>query len=85
VLVLGVRDNGIGIDPEIFERGGRQGHFGLAGMRERAQQVHAEFDVSSRPGSGTEIQLRVPGRLAYADRPRWRLVDTMKRYFGWGA
>jgi len=35
-LVVSVRDDGRGIDPEIIARGGRSGHFGLRGMRERS-------------------------------------------------
>lgn len=73
-LTLGVRDNGIGIDASILDQGGRQGHFGLVGMQERAGQIDADFSVSSRPGAGTEINLTVPGKIAYVTRYRnwWR-------------
>ena len=74
-LTLGIRDNGIGIDTAILDKGGRQGHFGLVGMQERATQIDADFSVSSRPGAGTEINLTVPGKIAYVSRYRkwWRL------------
>lgn len=65
-LVVSVRDDGAGIDPAVLERGGRQGHFGLVGMRERAEQIHSELHVSSRAGGGTEVQVAVAGRVAYA-------------------
>lgn len=64
-LTLGVRDDGIGIDPDVLARGGRQGHFGLVGMRERARQIGAEINVSSRPGGGTEIRLTIASKIAY--------------------
>lgn len=77
-LTLGVRDNGIGIDPDILERGGRQGHFGLVGMRERAQQIDAELTVSSRPGSGTEMRVTVAGKIAYAAKGN----SSWRQWFG---
>ncbi|MFL6762778.1 MAG: two-component regulator propeller domain-containing protein [Sphingomicrobium sp.] len=69
-MSLGVRDDGVGIDPEIFA-GGRQGHFGLVGMRERARQIDAAITITSRPGAGTEIVVTVPGRIAYSLKPRF--------------
>ena len=62
---LRIRDDGRGIDLVILEDGGRAGHWGLQGMRERAQRISAQLDLRSRPGSGTEIELRVPGATAY--------------------
>ncbi len=59
-----IRDNGVGIDAEIMEAG-RSGHYGLSGMRERAERLGAEFNVSSALNSGTEIELFVPGTIAY--------------------
>lgn len=66
VFSLGIRDDGSGIAKEFIELGGRQGHFGLTGMRERAAQIDADLSISSLPGSGTEITLTVPGRVAFA-------------------
>jgi signal transduction histidine kinase/ligand-binding sensor domain-containing protein len=76
-LLVGIRDDGIGIDPTIFREGGRQGHFGLVGMRERAAQISAELKIASRPEIGTEILARVPADVAYVqDRrgTRWRKI-----------
>jgi signal transduction histidine kinase len=71
-----VRDNGCGIDPEIV-RTGRDGHFGLSGMRERASRIGATLKVWTRAEGGTEIDLSVPGRVAFQDcsgvRRRWWL------------
>lgn len=60
-----VRDDGCGIDPETL-RNGRDGHFGLLGMRERAGRIGARLNVTSNPTAGTEIELSVPANIAYA-------------------
>lgn len=62
---LRVRDNGRGIDPRILEAGGRSGHWGLQGMHERAQKIGAQLKFWSRPETGTEVELTVPGSTAY--------------------
>ncbi|MGO9084631.1 MAG: two-component regulator propeller domain-containing protein [Candidatus Sulfotelmatobacter sp.] len=68
-----VRDNGCGIDPQVV-RAGRDGHWGLPGMRERAEKVGAKLRVWSRAGAGTEVELTVPGHVAFqadaSTRPR---------------
>ena len=54
-----MRDDGCGIDPEIVQAG-RDGHWGLSGMRERAARIGASFKVRSRAAAGTEVELVVP-------------------------
>ena len=66
---LRIRDDGEGIAEEILERG-RAGHYGLTGMRERARQVGAHLTFWSRAGSGTEVELRLAGSIAYAASSR---------------
>ncbi|HEX6094884.1 MAG TPA: triple tyrosine motif-containing protein [Thermoanaerobaculia bacterium] len=61
---LRVRDDGRGIDETVLQSG-RDDHWGLAGMRERARKIGAQFRVTSRKGAGTEIELTVPRRIAY--------------------
>jgi signal transduction histidine kinase/ligand-binding sensor domain-containing protein len=68
LLRLRIRDDGGGIPPEILEAG-RTGHYGLAGMRERAGQIGATLDIWSGGGTGTEIDLRMPGSIAYSEQP----------------
>ena len=72
---LRIRDNGKGIDAKILEEGRRLGHWGLPGLRERADKIGARLDLWSRPGTGTEVQIAVPGGVAYEarDRSRFRL------------
>ena len=69
-LLIGIRDDGIGIEPSIVGGQGRQGHFGLVGMHERAREIRADIKLTSRSSSGTEIHIRVPGRIAYNARRR---------------
>jgi signal transduction histidine kinase len=74
-LSLLVRDDGRGIDSAILQQG-RDGHWGLSGMRERSQRIGATLKLRSRPGAGTEIELVVPGHIAFEDdsgnaTPRW--------------
>ena len=57
------RDDGRGFDAAILQSG-RPSHWGLTGMRERAQKVQTRLDIWSRPGLGTEIELRVPAAVA---------------------
>jgi signal transduction histidine kinase len=75
LLQLRVRDNGKGIAPEIAEQG-RTGHYGLPGMQERARQIGSKLVILSGPETGTEIELSVPGSVAYSkqqERSRLRL------------
>ena len=62
---LRVRDDGRGIEPGILEAGGRAGHWGLQGMRERAEKIGGQLRFWSRPETGTEVELTVPGATAY--------------------
>jgi signal transduction histidine kinase len=62
---LRIRDDGKGIDPDERLRAERIGHWGLKGMRERAEHLGGELEVWSEPGAGTEIELRVPASITY--------------------
>jgi len=69
LLRLRIRDNGKGIDPKLLEAG-RDGHWGLPGMRERAQQIGAQLEMWSEVGAGTEVELSIPGSVAYGTSPK---------------
>jgi signal transduction histidine kinase len=66
-LALRVSDNGVGVDPAVADRG-REGHFGLQGMRERAARIVGKLTLVSSASSGTEIKLVVPGSIIYRER-----------------
>jgi signal transduction histidine kinase len=63
-LALRVNDNGMGIDPVTADRG-KDGHFGLQGMRERAARIGGNLTLGSSSNSGTEINLVVPGDIIF--------------------
>jgi len=65
-LRLQIRDDGQGIDPQLLRTDGLSGHYGLRGMRERAQSLGGELTIWSEVNSGTEIDLTVPSSSAYA-------------------
>jgi PAS domain S-box-containing protein len=78
---LCVRDDGRGIDPGILEEGSRADHWGLQGMRERADKIGAQLGLSSRPAGGTEVELTVPAATAYRS-PRGKASDFRARISG---
>ena len=58
-LLLTVKDNGRGFQlAQAFTTSG--GHFGLLGMRERAERLGGKLDLSSEPGNGTQITVTIP-------------------------
>jgi len=74
-----VRDNGTGIDPQVV-RAGRDGHWGLPGMRERADKVGAKLRVWSRSAMGTEVELTVPGQVAFQSHSSTRSRQWLARF-----
>ncbi|WP_127480096.1 sensor histidine kinase [Nocardioides pantholopis] len=56
-VVLDVRDDGVGFDPEQPAGGSS---FGLRGMRARAERLAGTLGVESRPGTGTAVSVRLP-------------------------
>jgi signal transduction histidine kinase/ligand-binding sensor domain-containing protein len=67
-LRLRVRDNGIGIDPKFLKDQGEAGHYGLQGLRERAELLGGKLGIWSAAAGGTEIELTLPGPRAYTSR-----------------
>jgi signal transduction histidine kinase len=78
-LRLLIRDDGHGIDPEIL-RMGSEGHWGLVGMRERAQRIGARFKVWSGPAAGTEVELSIPAHLAFTHEKLTSRRDWARRF-----
>ena len=75
-LSLGIYDNGVGIDSAMAETG-RNGHFGLQGMRERAARIGARLTMVSSANSGTEVKLTVPGSIVFR-KPQATAKDKIK-------
>jgi len=70
-LGLHIIDDGHGLPDGIVADGGRAGHWGLSGMRERAQRIGASLKIAS-DAAGTRIEIQLPARYALRDhRPGW--------------
>jgi signal transduction histidine kinase len=78
-----VEDDGRGIDPEILDHGGRRNHFGMVGMRERAQQLRGRIRFESNGSAGTRVAVTIPAAVAYDTRlsRSASFVDTSANYF----
>ena len=63
---MSVRDEGPGMTEDV-QRAGKPGHYGLAGMRERAARIGGAFSIISAPGQGTSVRLSLPAARAYQD------------------
>lgn len=66
---LVVRDDGVGIDPEIAKQG-RDGHWGLLGMKERTERIGARLKLWALPSGGTEVELKMPNHIAILNNSR---------------
>jgi len=77
-LRIVVRDDGCGIDPQVLDAG-RQGHWGLPGMRERSEGIGASLRLRSRIGAGTEVELTVPSAIAFEGHSQGRV----SQWFTW--
>ncbi|RXH58110.1 putative two-component system sensor kinase [Granulicella sibirica] len=77
-----VTDNGCGIDSEILKRG-RDGHWGLAGMKERAREIGCAVKIRSHTPGGTEVELSIPAAIAYVPQNSERFYSPwqmLRRY-----
>jgi signal transduction histidine kinase/ligand-binding sensor domain-containing protein len=70
-----VRDDGRGIDEEVLKAGFSTGHWGLPGMRERANKMRGDLRVGDHKEGGTQIDLHVPASIVY------RSEKTNKKLF----
>ncbi len=60
-IALTIQDNGVGFHSEKMEQdAGRNGHFGLVGMRERIELIEGRMEIDSKPGQGTKIMMHIP-------------------------
>jgi signal transduction histidine kinase len=77
-------DDGRGVDSRVLEQGGRPGHWGLAGMRERAERIGGRLSIWSRTGAGTEVELRIPAAAAYRSHRKTSRWTGLRGLFGRG-
>ncbi len=75
-LTLRVKDNGTGIEAAILTDG-KTGHFGLQGMRERAERIGSKLTLVSAPDAGTEMTLVVPGNVIFRKPNATRFVSKL--------
>jgi len=78
-LSIRVSDNGVGIPAPLTSRG-KDGHYGLQGMHERAERIGAKVKVTSSANSGTEIAVVIPGRVIFL-RPSRSLIEKIAPMF----
>jgi signal transduction histidine kinase len=62
---LRIRDDGKGIDSSALEEGACPGHWGLPGTVERAKGISGRLKIWSEVGTGSEVELTLPARVAY--------------------
>jgi ligand-binding sensor domain-containing protein/signal transduction histidine kinase len=76
-----VQDDGCGIDEVVLSEG-REGHWGLIGMRERSEGIGAQLELRSRVGTGTQVELVVPGAIAFengTNRSKAKWLQWLRR------
>jgi signal transduction histidine kinase len=79
-LRISFRDDGCGVDTALFQADRRSNHWGFSGMHDRAHRIGAHLEIWSRPGMGTEVELRIPAALAYPDggpASRWHWLRSL--------
>jgi len=74
---LVVQDDGVGIADGRLARAEQAGHYGVVGMRERAQRLNGDLRVES--SGGTRIELTIPPRQAYGERSWLAWLRAPKR------
>jgi signal transduction histidine kinase/ligand-binding sensor domain-containing protein len=79
-LTVRIKDDGVGIDPTVADPG-KDGHFGLQGMRERAARISGKLTVVSDANSGTDITIVVPGRVVFC-KANVTPLERVKAMFG---
>jgi signal transduction histidine kinase/ligand-binding sensor domain-containing protein len=76
-LVLRMSDNGVGIEPLVASQG-KEGHFGLQGMRERVSRIGGKLTLIGSARSGTEVTVVIPGRVAFRG-PRSSVLEKLNK------
>jgi signal transduction histidine kinase/ligand-binding sensor domain-containing protein len=84
-LTVRIRDDGVGMNAELAARG-KEGHFGLRGMRERAARIAGDLQIESS-AAGTRVELTVPGGIIFSNatsarKGLWAKVQALLRKRG---
>ncbi len=66
------------MDPRMLAEG-RVGHYGVSGMRERAKRIGGKLDVWTGTEAGTEIELNIPGSIAYGTSPGRTILGLFRK------
>jgi len=67
-LRLRIRDDGIGLKPDVFSQKWCSGNSGIKAMYHSAKLLGARIEIWTAPGAGVEVELTVPVSVAYASR-----------------
>ena len=73
-------DDGQGLPEDVLARGGRDGHFGLFTMRERATRIGGKVTISSVAGKGTMVTIQLAAGLAYLEASQGNRWSRLKSY-----
>jgi two-component sensor histidine kinase len=84
-LIISIFDNGIGVSEQRIEAQKKEGHWGIAGMRERSAKLGGQLMVISSPGKGTAVELEVCRRHAYTSTPFFIRLGTslIRKWKNW--
>jgi len=75
---LSVRDDGAGMPEDILRNAGKEGHWGLAGMRERAAALGGSLALRRRQPAGTEVCLQLPAHRVYPHQGQPALLPRLR-------
>ena len=68
-LAIEIRDYGVGMSSKTYMNV-EDGHYGIIGMQERVKRIGGEFQLTSIPGDGTQVQIRVARATAFYNAAR---------------
>jgi signal transduction histidine kinase len=75
-VVATIEDDGKGFESDELQTAEERGHYGIVGMRERAEGVGGQLVVRSEPGRGTIVRATIPYRVTVDGAPGW--ADTVE-------
>ena len=77
-VVATIEDDGKGFESNELNTAEERGHYGIVGMRERAEGVGGQLVVRSEPGRGTIVRATIPYRVAIDGTPPGGWTDTVE-------